>query len=82
MSIVRVYKVLTRIREWAPASIIAQQSGLPLPAVRLALRQLAAADRAKRDVVGKWGNRGGLEEHWAAKGFHEELPPELTLHKN
>jgi hypothetical protein len=71
-----VYTALSRLKGWVPASEVAEQAGLPLPVVRLALRELAAADRAKRDVVGRWG-KDKLEERWLAAGVHEPFPVEL-----
>jgi hypothetical protein len=49
-----------------------------LLAVRLALRQLAAADRAKRGIGGSWGRKGSLREEWLAAGSFEPFPAELT----
>ena len=51
-----------------PASEVAEQAGLPLSEVRLALRKLAAADRAKHDIAGKRGN-GTLAEPGLPPGF-------------
>jgi hypothetical protein len=66
-----VHKALARLRDRVPAREVAEKAGLPLPVVCAALRELAAADRAKRDIAGRWGRRDVLAEHWLAKGSHE-----------
>jgi hypothetical protein len=66
-----VHKALARLREWVPASEVAEKTGLPLPVVRVAMRELAAADRARRGIAGRWGRRDVLSEHWMAKGSQE-----------
>jgi hypothetical protein len=73
-----LHKALARLRGWVPASEVAERTGLPLPEVRRALRELAAANRAKRDIYGKWG-KDKLEERWSSSSTFELFPPELTL---
>jgi hypothetical protein len=76
-----VYKALACLREWAPASLpaslVAERAGLPLPDVLIALRELAAADQAKRDLVGKWGRVDRIREIWLAKGSHTPFPTDM-----
>jgi hypothetical protein len=66
-----VYKALARAKDWLPPSEVAEQVGLPMQDVRLALRELAAAGRAKRNIVGRW-NPTALEERWHVSEAHEQ----------
>jgi hypothetical protein len=44
------YRALVHANGWLAASAVAERCSLPLPAVRLVLREQAAVGRVRRDV--------------------------------